>query len=85
MQPTFRHVPPRAPRFSIQATCSILANPCSRNASRMKSKLPSFLLAQLFPAPGLVHARMQEVLVDCAQFIGQLRIEQPDDVGVAFH
>lgn len=22
MQPTFRHVPPRVPRFSMQATCS---------------------------------------------------------------
>jgi hypothetical protein len=28
---------------------------------------------------------MQEVLVDCSQFIGKLRVEQLDNIGVTFH
>jgi hypothetical protein len=28
---------------------------------------------------------MQEVLVDGRELVGQLRVEQPDDVGIALH
>ncbi len=34
-----------------------------------------FLLADLFQAPMAVHARVKEVLIDGAEFIGQLAIE----------
>jgi hypothetical protein len=44
-----------------------------------------FLLAQLVQSPVAVHARMQEVLVDRRQFVGQLCIQQTDNVFVALH
>ncbi|MNT17309.1 hypothetical protein D3C72_1524520 [compost metagenome] len=44
-----------------------------------------FLLAQLFQAPVLVHARMQEVLVDGRQFVGELCVEHADDFFIALH
>jgi bacterioferritin len=44
-----------------------------------------FLLAQLFQSPVPVHAGMQKVLVDRGEFIGELRIEQLDDVFIALH
>lgn len=44
-----------------------------------------FLGTDLVQAPVLVHAGMQEILVDGCELIGQLSIEQLDDCGIAFH
>lgn len=46
MQPTFRHVPPRAPRFSIHATCISIepSNTCAalHDESYLHAFLPCF-------------------------------------------
>ena len=48
-------------------------------------RLLVFLLAEFFQSPVPVHARMQEILVDRGEFIGQLRIQQLDDSFIALH
>ena len=41
--------------------------------------------SDFFQAPMLIHPGMKKILVDCAEFVGELGIEQLDDVIVAFH
>jgi len=48
-------------------------------------RLVVLVLAEALETPVLVHARMQEVLVDRGQLDGELLVEELDDLLVAFH
>jgi len=42
-------------------------------------------LAEALEAPVVVHPRVQEVLVDRRQLVGEHRVEQTDNAGIALH
>jgi hypothetical protein len=42
-------------------------------------------LAQALEAPVVVHPRVQEVLVHRRQLVGEHRVQEPDDAGIALH
>ena len=43
------------------------------------------MVAQLVEPPVAEHPRMQEILVDRRQFVGERHVQVPQDILVAFH
>ena len=73
-------------RAALEDTAALLESICDQTFELMNRGLPlDQVLAEPVEPPVLQHARMQEVLVDRRQLIGEDSIQKLDDIAIALH